>query len=176
MSTRILIADDDPIQRRSLEAAVLRMGHRTILADGGISALNFIGNRKDIALVLLDLTMPDMDGCAVLAKMREAGINIPVIALVQNDDMEKAMQAIRLGAVDFMTKPVVLERMQVSVANAFKLDSLTQELKRARKRWLVPSAAAVYAGRASLWLSIAALLRRAMPIKSCLDSLPVKVL
>ncbi len=73
-----------------------------------------------------------MDGCAVLAKMREAGINIPAIALVQNDDMEKAMQAIRLGAVDFMTKPVVLERMQVSVANAFKLDSLTQELKRTR--------------------------------------------
>ncbi|MFK4822334.1 sigma-54-dependent transcriptional regulator [Ochrobactrum quorumnocens] len=132
MSTRILIADDDPIQRRSLEAAVLRMGHRTILADGGISALSFMGNRKDIALVLLDLTMPDMDGCAVLAKMREAGINIPAIALVQNDDMEKAMQAIRLGAVDFMTKPVVLERMQVSVANAFKLDSLTQELKRTR--------------------------------------------
>lgn len=132
MSTRILIADDDPIQRRSLEAAVLRMGHRTILADGGISALNFIGNRKDIALILLDLTMPDMDGCAVLTKMREAGINIPVIALVQNDDMEKAMQAIRLGAVDFMTKPVVVERMQVSVANAFKLDLLTQELKRTR--------------------------------------------
>lgn len=132
MSTRILIADDDPIQRRSLEAAVLRMGHRTILADGGTSALSFIGNRKDIALVLLDLTMPDMDGCAVLTRMREAGINIPVIALVQNDDMEKAMQAIRLGAVDFMTKPVVVERMQVSVANAFKLDSLTQELKRTR--------------------------------------------
>lgn len=132
MSTRILIADDDPIQRRSLETAVLRMGHRTILADGGTSAFGFISNRKDIALILLDLTMPDMDGCAVLTKMREAGINIPVIVLVQNDDLEKAMQAIRLGAVDFMTKPVVFERMQVSVANAFKLDSLTQELKRTR--------------------------------------------
>ncbi|ANG97046.1 sigma-54-dependent Fis family transcriptional regulator [Brucella pseudogrignonensis] len=132
MSTRILIADDDPIQRRSLETAVLRMGHRTILADGGTSAFGFISTRKDIALILLDLTMPDMDGCAVLTKMREAGINIPVIVLVQNDDLEKAMQAIRLGAVDFMTKPVVFERMQVSVANAFKLDSLTQELKRTR--------------------------------------------
>lgn len=132
MSTRILIADDDPIQRRSLEAAVLRMGYRTILADGGISALGFIAGRKDIALVLLDLTMPDMDGCAVLVKMREAAINIPVIALVQSGDMDKAMQAIRLGAVDFMTKPVVFERMQVSVANAFKLDSLTHELKRTR--------------------------------------------
>ncbi|MFD1198928.1 sigma-54-dependent transcriptional regulator [Brucella gallinifaecis] len=132
MSTRILIVDDDPIQRRSLEMAVLRMGYRTILADGGISALGFIANRKDIALILLDLTMPDMDGCAVLLRMREAGINIPVIALVQQDDMNKAMQAIKLGALDFMTKPVAFERMQVSIANVFKLDSLSHELKRLR--------------------------------------------
>lgn len=132
MSTRILIVDDDPIQRRSLEAAVLRMGHRSILADGGINALGFITNRKDIALVLLDLSMPDLDGCAVLARMREANVKVPVIAIAQVDEVEKAMQAIRLGATDFMTKPVVFERMQVSVANAFKLDSLSQELKRTR--------------------------------------------
>lgn len=132
MSTRILIADDDPIQRRHLEAAVLRMGYRTILADGGISALGFISSRKDIGLILLDLSMPDMDGYSVLLRMREAGIQTPVIVLVQNDTMEKAMRAIRLGAVDFMTKPAVFERVQVSLANAFKLDSLIQELKRTR--------------------------------------------
>ncbi|MBC8718875.1 sigma-54 dependent transcriptional regulator [Ochrobactrum sp. Marseille-Q0166] len=132
MSTRILIVDDDPIQRRSLEANVLRMGYRTILADGGINAFGFIASRKDISLVLLDLSMPDLDGCAVIARMREANIKIPVIALVQAEEIEKAMQAIRLGAADFMTKPVVFERMQVSVANAFKLDSLTQELERTR--------------------------------------------
>lgn len=132
MSTRILIADDDPIQRRHLEAAVLRMGYRTILSDGGTSALGFICSRKDIALILLDLAMPDMDGISVLSRMREAGIQTPVIVLVQNDTMDKAMQAIRFGAVDFMTKPVAFERVQVSLANAFKLDSLIQELKRTR--------------------------------------------
>lgn len=132
MSTRILIADNDPIQRRSIETAVLRMGHRTILADGGISALGLVAHHKDIALILLDLSMPDMDGCTVLMKMRKAGINIPVIALVQSDEAENAMRAIRLGALDFMTKPVACERMQITVANAFKLDSLSQELKRSR--------------------------------------------
>ncbi|QFR25545.1 response regulator [Brucella suis bv. 1] len=70
MATRILIADDDPIQRRNLEAIVMRMGYRTILADGGVSALGFISQRKDIVLVLLDLTMPDMDGLTVLSRMR----------------------------------------------------------------------------------------------------------
>lgn len=132
MSTRILITDDDPIHRRNIETAVLRMGYRTILADGGISALGFMSSRKDIALVLLDMTMPDMDGCAVLAKMRDAGINIPFIALVNNDDMDKAMQAMKLGAIDFMTKPFVYERMQVSLANVFKLDSLAHQLQRTR--------------------------------------------
>ncbi|MBV2144285.1 sigma-54 dependent transcriptional regulator [Falsochrobactrum sp. TDYN1] len=132
MSTRILIADDDPIHRRNLEAAILRMGYRTLLADGGLSTLGFISSRKDISLILLDLAMPDMDGYTVLARMRNANINIPVLALVQNEDMQKAMRAIKLGAADFVTKPVAFERLQISVANAFKLDALTHEVKRTR--------------------------------------------
>ncbi len=83
MATRILIADDDPIHRRNLEAIVMRMGYRTILADGGASALGFVSQRKDIVLMLLDLSMPDMDGLTVLRRMREAGNNVPVIVLVQ---------------------------------------------------------------------------------------------
>ncbi|MBC2887513.1 sigma-54-dependent Fis family transcriptional regulator [Ochrobactrum sp. CM-21-5] len=132
MGTRILIADDDPIHRRNLEAIVLRMGYRTILADGGASALAFISQRKDIVLMLLDLTMPDMDGFTVLARMREAGILIPVIVLTQSDDLQRVTQAIKLGAVDFVAKPVIFERVQVSIANVLKIDALTHELKRAR--------------------------------------------
>lgn len=108
------------------------MGYRTILADGGVGALGFVSQRKDIALLLLDLAMPDMDGCAVLTKMREAGHAVPVIALAHNDDMQKVTQAIRLGASDFMTKPVIFERMQVSVANVLKLDALMREVRRIR--------------------------------------------
>ncbi|MDR6433762.1 sigma-54 dependent transcriptional regulator [Brucella pseudogrignonensis] len=132
MSTRILIVDDDPIQCRGLEAAVLRMGYRTILADGGINALNIIGSRKDVSLILLDLSLPDLDGYAVLTKLRESGISIPVIALVLDTEIENAMHAIRLGAIDFIVKPAPFERVQVSIANVFKLDSLTHEIKRTR--------------------------------------------
>ncbi|QNQ63940.1 sigma-54-dependent Fis family transcriptional regulator [Brucella sp. 6810] len=132
MATRILIADDDPIQRRNLEAIVMRMGYRTILADGGVTALGFISQRKDIVLVLLDLTMPDMDGLTVLSRMRAAGVAVPVIVLVHSDDMHRVAQAIRLGAADFMIKPVIFERVQVSVANVLKLDALTHEIQRAR--------------------------------------------
>ncbi|KAB2683024.1 MULTISPECIES: sigma-54-dependent transcriptional regulator [Brucella/Ochrobactrum group] len=132
MATRILIADDDPIHRRNLEAIVMRMGYRTILADGGASALSFVGQRKDIVLMLLDLSMPDMDGLTVLRRMREAGSSVPVIVLVQNDDLQPVLQAIKMGAVDFVTKPVAFERVQVSVSNVLKIDALTQEIRRAR--------------------------------------------
>ncbi len=132
MATRILIADDDPIQRRNLEAVVMRMGYRTILADGGASALGFVSQRKDIVLMLLDLSMPDMDGLTVLRRMREAGNSVPVIVLVQNDDLQPVLQAMKMGAVDFVTKPVAFERVQVSVSNVLKIDALTQEIRRAR--------------------------------------------
>jgi len=132
MATRILIADDDPIHRRNLEAIVMRMGYRTILADGGASALSFVAQRKDIVLMLLDLSMPDMDGLTVLRRMREAGSSVPVIVLVQNDDLQPVLQAIKMGAVDFVTKPVAFERVQVSVSNVLKIDALTQEIRRAR--------------------------------------------
>ncbi|MBQ0710437.1 MULTISPECIES: sigma-54 dependent transcriptional regulator [unclassified Ochrobactrum] len=132
MATRILIADDDPIHRRNLEAIVMRMGYRTILADGGASALSFVSQRKDIVLMLLDLSMPDMDGLTVLRRMREAGNSVPVIVLVQNDDLQPVLQAMKMGAVDFVTKPVAFERVQVSVSNVLKIDALTQEIRRAR--------------------------------------------
>jgi DNA-binding NtrC family response regulator len=124
MATRILIADDDPIHRRNLEELVMRMGYRTILADGGASALSFVSQRKDIVLMLLDLSMPDMDGLTVLRRMREAGNSVPVIVLVQNDDLQPVLQAMKMGAVDFVTKPVAFERVQVSVSNVLKIDTL----------------------------------------------------
>lgn len=132
MGTRILIADDDPIHRRNIEAMVQRMGYRTILTDGGSGALSFATQRKDIALILLDMAMPDMDGLSVLAKMRDAGVTIPVIVLVQNDGLNRALQAIKLGAVDFVTTPVVPERVQLSISNVLKLDALAHEVRRNR--------------------------------------------
>lgn len=132
MSTRILIADDDSAQLRCLEASILRMGHRTILADSGIGALSAIQSRKDIGLILLDVAMHDLDGYTLLKRIGQARIDTPVIALVPNDDMNMAMCAIKLGAVDFVTKPVACERLQISVANALKLDALANELRRQR--------------------------------------------
>ncbi|MBB2973753.1 sigma-54 dependent transcriptional regulator [Mesorhizobium sp. RMAD-H1] len=132
MTGPILIVDDDPVQRRLLEAAVLRMGHRTILADGGHAALNLLRNRKEISLVILDLVMPDMDGFTVLRRMREMGVAVPVIVQTAQGGLDTVITAMRLGAFDFVVKPVSPERLQVSVANALKLGALEGEIKRIR--------------------------------------------
>lgn len=132
MGTRILIVDDDPTRQRNIEAMVLHMGYRTILADSGISALGFVKQRKDIALILLDLTMPDMDGLSILAQLRDRGGSVPVIVLVQQEDLRRALKAIKLGAMDFLTTPLAPERCQLSLSNALKLDALTKQVKRTR--------------------------------------------
>jgi DNA-binding NtrC family response regulator len=81
MAGSILIVDDDPVQRRLLEAAVTRFGHAAMVADGGQAGLKAMDgpNGRDISAVILDLVMPDLDGIGVLAAMRERGIHIPVI-------------------------------------------------------------------------------------------------
>ena len=70
MAARILIVDDDPIQRRLLEEAVKRFGHEAVTADGGEAALRMLAAaRGDFHLMILDLVMPDLDGMAVLERL-----------------------------------------------------------------------------------------------------------
>src|SRR5437762_6462307 len=81
MSERILIVDDDPVQRRLLDNMVRKLGYESLVAEGGEIAASTLlspeGARIDA--VVLDLVMPDLDGLGVLARMREAGLSIPVI-------------------------------------------------------------------------------------------------
>ena len=74
MSERILIVDDDPVQRRLLENMIVRSGYEAVLAEGGeaATAMLFEGDER-IDAVVLDLVMPDLDGLGVLGRMREAG-------------------------------------------------------------------------------------------------------
>jgi len=74
MTQTILIVDDDPVQRRLLEAAISRMGLATLTAPGGSPALDLLFSPKgeQISLVVLDLMMPDVDGIQVLSKLRAA--------------------------------------------------------------------------------------------------------
>jgi DNA-binding NtrC family response regulator len=135
MARPVLIVDDDPVQRRIVEAAVSKFGYETLVADGGEAALAVMdGPRgRDIAVVILDLVMPGVDGLEVLKRMREREIYVPVIVQTAKGSIDTAVSAMRAGAFDFVVKPVSPERLQVALANAMKVEAFEGEAKRARK-------------------------------------------
>ncbi len=135
MSTTVLIVDDDPVQRRLLSAAVERMGHTAITVDGGQAAIaHLTGPDGDpVALVILDLVMPDLDGMGVLAKLREMDRQVPVIVQTAHGGIDTVVGAMRAGAVDFVVKPASAERLQVSIENALKLGALEGEIARMKR-------------------------------------------
>jgi DNA-binding NtrC family response regulator len=102
--------------------------------DGGEAALNVLHDRgRDIALMILDLVMPDLDGLSVLRRMREEGLETPVIVQTAQGGIDTAVNAMRLGAFDFFVKPISPERLEVSITNALKVDALEGEVKRLKR-------------------------------------------
>ncbi|WP_164066641.1 response regulator, partial [Serratia marcescens] len=76
-------------------------------------------------VVLLDLVMPGgLDGIGVMAEMRKAGLDTPVIVQTSNGSIDAVVNAMRAGAVDFVVKPAGAERLQVSIKNALRVDQL----------------------------------------------------
>jgi DNA-binding NtrC family response regulator len=133
MSETVLIVDDDPVQRRLLEAMVQRFGYQALIAEGGDSALVLLGGAQRIDCVVLDLVMPDLDGLGVLARMREAGLNIPVIVQTAHGGIDNVVSVMRAGATDFVVKPASPERLQVSLRNALATKALAGELQRLKR-------------------------------------------
>ena len=136
MTKTILLADDDPVERRLLEAAVNRMGFRSVQAEDGEGALAAL-ERERIDVVLLDLVMPNLDGMAVLEKLKRraaTGAHVPpVVVQTARGSIDAVVSAMRAGAVDFVVKPASPERLKVSVANALKLSAMEGAV-RAQKR------------------------------------------
>ncbi len=136
MSSTILIADDDPVQRRLLEAMVRRFGYQVETVDGGEAALARIdsSDQPEIDLLILDLVMPDLDGMGVLGRLREKKNSTPVIVQTAHGSIEAVISAMRAGAADFVVKPVGAERLQISIKNALRVDALEDEIRRISKR------------------------------------------
>src|SRR5215471_3000789 len=104
MVERVLIVDDDSMQRRLVENIVRKAGYETASVDGGEAALKAMLATASTPYdcVVLDLAMPDLDGLGVLGRMREAGLKIPVIVQTARRGMDNVVAAMRAGAADFV--------------------------------------------------------------------------
>ncbi|HEY3679223.1 MAG TPA: sigma-54 dependent transcriptional regulator [Bradyrhizobium sp.] len=134
MAACILIADDDAVQRRLVENMVQKCGYEALVVDSGDAAIAALtaADAQPIDVLVLDMVMPGLDGMGVLAKIREAGLNIPVIVQTAHGGIDNVVSAMRAGAQDFVVKPVGLERLQVSLRNALNTNALKGELQRIR--------------------------------------------
>ena len=136
MAQSILIVEDDPAQLRYIDTVVRSLGYATDAATDGEAAVERLLNEgeEDFDLVLLDLVLPGIDGVQVLEKVRPARPELPVIMLTMQGGVGTVVKAMRAGASDFMIKPVSRERLQVSIENALKLQTLSGELSRMSRR------------------------------------------
>jgi len=129
VKSRILIVDDEEAIRRSLEKIFLYEGYEVSMASNGKHALGFLVNQKP-DLVFLDIKMPGMDGMEVLAEMQNMGFDNPVVMISGHGSIQTAVEATRLGAFDFLEKPLQRDRVLLVCRNALEKKTLLVENKR----------------------------------------------
>lgn len=124
MDFNILITDDEKNIREGLAAAMEMEGYTAFLAENGKAGLERIA-KGDIDLVITDLRMPGVSGEEVLAKVAAENPSIPVIVLTGHGSIDSAVQAMRNGAYDFLTKPLNLDQLTMIVKRALQSRELS---------------------------------------------------
>ena len=135
MGKTVLIVDDDPTQRRLLQAVIEKSGFSTLQADNGDAALDMAlgADAREIHVMMLDLVMPGRDGMETLEELQAKRPDLPVIVLTGKGSIETVVTAMKMGARDFVVKPASPERIIVSIRNALEMKTLVGEVKRLKK-------------------------------------------
>jgi two-component system nitrogen regulation response regulator NtrX len=130
---KVLIIDDEREICRTIGDILRDEGHKVCVAHDGQSGLKLLA-REMPDVCLLDVWLPDIDGLAVLEKIRSQGLDVSVVMLSGHANIEAAVKSTRLGAVDFLEKPLSLEKLLMSVENALRIRSLKTENANLRMR------------------------------------------
>lgn len=107
----VLVVDDNPVERKAVIAAISCIGVNAVEADDGKAALSIL-KHQSVNLVISDLIMPKMSGLMLLHSLLEQGIHLPFIIVTSYSDKDSAVQALRLGAFDYLEKPIDAEDLE----------------------------------------------------------------
>jgi two-component system nitrogen regulation response regulator NtrX len=129
----LLIVDDDQNTLGSLSRAFRMSGYEATVCDTADRALELIKSQS-FDVILSDVVMPGKDGLALLADLKELGLGTPVIMISGQASVEMAVKATRLGAVDFLEKPLSTDKLLITVQNALRLTKLEEENRQLRQR------------------------------------------
>ena len=132
---KLLIIDDERGIRNTLKEILADEGHEVEVAENGKQGLE-MAQAKAYDLIFSDIKMPELDGLEVLKALKEGeeAIETPVVMITGHGDVETAVQALKLGAYDFLLKPLDLNRILITTKNALESKSLKQETKQLRKK------------------------------------------
>ena len=134
----LLIVDDEPTQCKILKKFIGNMGHNFLIMNSGVEVIDFFINKtvidgmtaNDIDVMLLDLSMPDVDGLTVLRKIERLKGNMQIIVLTASEDISLAVNAISLGATDYIIKGKddIFARLTASINNAIDKKNLKYQV------------------------------------------------
>jgi DNA-binding NtrC family response regulator len=129
----LLIVDDDANTLASLARAFRLAGHEATVCDNAARALELVRSLA-FDMMLSDVVMPGKDGLTLLEELRNLGIALPVVMISGQANIEMAVRATRLGAVDFLEKPLSTDKLLLTVDNVLKLKRLEEENRELRQR------------------------------------------
>ncbi|QNB46271.1 response regulator [Thermanaerosceptrum fracticalcis] len=130
----ILVADDEPSVQSLLENILLKEGYNVILAGNGQEAVNRF-RQYSPELILLDVRMPVMDGLEAFKIIRQENQEVLIIMITAYGTIETAVQAMKMGAFDYLVKPFNLEELKVVIKKALEMYSMSSELRTLRREF-----------------------------------------
>ena len=131
--SKILLVDDDANTLASLARAFRLAGHEAVVCDQAGRALELAKTQR-FDVILSDVVMPGKDGLSLLQDLKAAGVAAPVVMISGQANVEMAVRATRLGALDFLEKPLSTDKLLLTVENAVKLSRLEDENRRLKQR------------------------------------------
>ena len=133
IKAHLLIVDDEANTLASLSRAFRLAGHEATVCDNAAKALE-LAKAQNFDLILSDVVMPGKDGLTLLEEMKKQGVTAPVVMMSGQAHIEMAVRATRLGALDFLEKPISSDKLMLTVENALKLQRLETENRQLKQR------------------------------------------
>src|SRR5215467_13095004 len=129
----LLIVDDEANTLASLSRAFRLAGHEATVCDNAGKALE-LARAETFDVIFSDVGMPGKDGLALLEELKQQGVTTPVVMMSGQAHIEMAVRATRLGAMDFLEKPISSDKLLLTVDNAMRLERLESENRQLRER------------------------------------------
>jgi len=131
-NARLLIVDDDPNTLASLARAFRLCGHEAKVCDNAVKAIE-LAQTQTFDLIFSDVVMPGKDGLSLLEELKSQNINTPVVMMSGQAHIEMAVRATKLGAIDFLEKPISTDRLLLTLENALRVQRLESENRALRQ-------------------------------------------